>query len=189
MKKNLLVLALLLVSTTAVQAQLLKLGIKGGINYANQTGTNITVNSTNYKKEAITSYHIGLIAELPLGDKFSLQPELFYSTVGANYKAVDAAQDFKNDKGYVSIPVLAKVYLNKTFSLELGPQASFLLSNKKDFKINDTKTFDFGLAAGLGIKVTEKIFVQGRYVVGLSEASAQAKAKNSVLQVSAGFLF
>jgi hypothetical protein len=189
MKKNLLILALLFASTTAVQAQLLKLGVKGGINYANETGTNITVNSSNYKKEAITSYHLGLIAELPLGKKFSLQPELLYSTVGANYKVVDAGQDFKNDKGYISIPVLAKIYMNKTFSLELGPQASFLLSNKKDFNFNDTKTFDFGLAAGLGIKVTEKIFVQGRYVVGLTEASSQAKAKNSVLQVSAGFLF
>ena len=33
------------------------------------------------------------------------------------------------------------------------------------------------------------LFLQGRYVVGLNEISPEAKVKNSVLQVSAGFLF
>jgi hypothetical protein len=47
-----------------MQAQLVKFGIKGGLNYANQNGSDITVNSTNYDSEAITSYHVGLLAEV-----------------------------------------------------------------------------------------------------------------------------
>ena len=112
-----------------------------------------------------------------------------YSTIGANYQATGIIGNISNKLGYISVPVLAKINLSKTFSLDLGPQASFLLSNKNDVSINDTKSFDFGAAAGLGIKITKGIFLQGRYVVGLSEVSTNAKAKNSVLQVSAGFFF
>ena len=189
MKKILIAICLILVASITTQAQIVKFGIKGGINYANQTGTDITVNSTNYTSEAITNYHFGLVAELPLGNTFAIQPELLYSTVGANYQATGVISNISNKLGYVSIPVLAKINLSKTFSLDLGPQASFLLSKKSDVSVNDTKSFDFGAAAGLGIKITKGIFIQGRYVVGLSEVSTSAKAKNSVLQVSAGFFF
>jgi hypothetical protein len=36
--------------------------------------------------EAITSYHAGLVAEVKLLNGFAIQPELLYSTQGANYK-------------------------------------------------------------------------------------------------------
>lgn len=57
--------------------------------------------------DAITSYHAGLIAEIKLTDGFSVQPELLYSTQGASYK--NATTEFKNELGYLSIPVLAKI--------------------------------------------------------------------------------
>lgn len=192
MKKNLITICVILVACISANAQIFKLGIKGGINYANQTGTDITVNSTNYKTEAITNYHIGLLAEVKLGERFSLQPEVLYSTQGAKYDAIGVANDFTNDIGYISIPVMAKINLNNTFSLEFGPQASFLMSKKNEVGINSIKNqkdIDFGAGAGLGIRVTKSIFLQGRYVVGLSEISPDAKVKNSVLQVSAGLLF
>ena len=91
--------------------------------------------------------------------------------------------------GYLSIPVLAKFHFNKTVSLDLGPQASFLLSERNDFDIKNSETFEFGLAGGLGINITKNLFIQGRYVVGLTEASKDAQIKNSALQVSAGILF
>jgi hypothetical protein len=192
MKKNLITICVILVACISANAQIFKLGIKGGINYANQTGTDITVNSTNYKTEAISNFHIGLLAEVKLGDRFSIQPEVLYSTQGAKYDAIGVAQDFTNDIGYISIPVMAKIYLNNTFSLEFGPQASFLMSKKNEVSINSIKNqkdIDFGAGAGLGIRVTKSIFLQGRYMVGLSEISPDAKVKNSVLQVSAGLLF
>ena len=192
MKKNLITICVILIATFSANAQIFKLGIKGGINYANQTGTDITVNSTNYKTEAITKYHIGFLAEVKLGERFSLQPEVLYSTQGAKYDAIGVANDFTNDIGYISIPVMAKINLNNTFSLEFGPQASFLMSKKNEVGINSIKNqkdIDLGAGAGLGIHVTKSLFVQGRYVVGLSEISPDAKVKNSVLQVSAGLLF
>ena len=180
MKKTILVTALLFSALTTIQAQSVKLGLKAGLNYANQTGTNI-------QTEAISSYHAGLVAELNLFKGLAIQPELLYSTQGATYK--NALGDIKNKVGYLSIPILIKINLSKSISLELGPQASFLLSEKDQFVVKDPSTFDFAVAGGLGLKVTKSIFLQARYGLGLTEISKEAQAKNSVVQVSAGLLF
>jgi hypothetical protein len=180
MKKPLLVIALLFVLSYNAQAQLLQIGVKAGLNYANFSGTAI-------QTDAITSYHTGLIAEIKILDKFAIQPELLYTTQGATYNT--ALGDFKNELGYIAIPVLAKIYLSKSFSVELGPQASFLLNERNDFDVNDANTFEFAVDAGLSFKITKNFFVQGRYVLGLTEVSPNADAKNSVLQLSAGLMF
>jgi hypothetical protein len=180
MKKILLAAALLLVTSTTLQAQFLRIGVKGGVNFANFSGTEIQTN-------AITSYHAGLVAELKILDRIAIQPELLYNTQGAEYKT--PLGDFKNELGYISIPVMAKIYLTDSFSLEAGPQASFLVSEKNDFDVKDSKTFDFAVNAGLGFKITKSLFVQGRYSLGLTEISKEADAKNSVFSVSAGFRF
>lgn len=180
MKKTILITALLLVLSFSSQAQLLQIGAKVGLNYANFSGTDI-------QTDAITSYHAGLIAEIKLMDKFAIQPELLYTTQGASYE--NAGNEFTNELGYIAIPVLAKIYLSKSFSLELGPQASFLLSQKNNFDVADPNTFEFAVDAGLSFKITKNIFVQGRYVLGLTEVSPNADAKNSVLQFSAGLMF
>jgi hypothetical protein len=187
MKKTILFTVLLIAISMNMQAQLFKFGIKGGVNYANQSGSGITINSDNYDREAITSYHAGLIAEIKVTDGFSVQPELLYSTQGATYK--NAFEEFKNELGYLSIPVLAKINFNKTVSLDLGPQASFLLSERNNVNFKDAETFEFGVAGGLTLNVTKNLFLQGRYVLGLTEASQDAEVKNSVVQISAGFKF
>jgi opacity protein-like surface antigen len=180
MKKTLLISALFLAMSVSTQAQLLNFGVKGGLNYANLTGSTT-------KTDAIASYHVGVLAEINLSEKFTIQPELLYSTQGATYKTI--LGDIDNELGYLSIPVMAKIHLNKMISLELGPQASFLLSEKDEFDIHNQNTFDFAAAGGLGFKITKSIFVQARYVLGLTEVSKDAETKNSVVQVSAGLLF
>ena len=187
MKKTILVTAFLCIMSFNAESQLLKIGAKVGLNYANETGTGITVDGTNYKNDAITSYHAGLIAEIKLLEKFAIQPELLYTTQGASYKV--GINEIKNELGYIAIPVLAKIYLSKSFSLELGPQASFLLSEKNKLDVSNSNTFDFAIDAGLSFKITKSLFVQGRYVLGLTEVSPNAESKNSVLQLSAGLLF
>lgn len=185
MKKILLAAVLFMATSATIQAQLLQIGVKGGVNFASQTGDAFP--EQNFDKEGITSFHAGLVAEIKLLERFSVQPELLYSTQGATYK--NAVQEFKNELGYISIPVMAKFYLTDSFSLEVGPQASFLVSEKNDFDVEDAETFEFGLNAGLGFKITKNFFVQGRYGLGLTEASKNADIKNSTVQLSAGFMF
>ena len=185
MKKILLAAVLFIATSATIQAQFLQIGVKAGVNFASQTGDAFP--NQNIDKEGITSYHAGLVAELKLLDKYSVQPELLYSTQGATYKGVD--QEIKKELGYLAIPVMAKFYLSDSFSLEVGPQASFLLSEKDDFDLYNAETFDFAVNAGLGFKITKNLFVQGRYSLGLTEASKNADVKNSTVQLSAGFMF
>ena len=180
MKKTFFFIFTFLVLDLNAQAQLFQIGAKAGLNYANLSGTAINT-------EAITSYHLGLVSEIKLLEKFAIQPELLYTTQGASYDTL--LGDFEKELGYLAIPVLAKIYLSKSFSLELGPQASFLLSEKNDFNINNSNTFDFALDAGVSFKITKSFFLQGRYVLGLTDVTPNADAKNSVLQFSAGLMF
>jgi hypothetical protein len=41
----------------------------------------------------------------------------------------------------------------------------------------------------LGFKITESLFAQARYSLGLTEISKNADAKNNVVQLSVGFMF
>lgn len=186
MKKVFLVCIFALGTTVSLQAQSVKIGVKAGVNFANQTG-DARFDGVTFDKEGITSYHAGLVAEIKLLDRFAIQPEILYSTQGANYK--NAVGEFKNELGYISLPVMAKIFLTDSFSIEAGPQASFLLSEKNDFDVKDAKTFEFGVNAGLGYQITDNLFVEGRYGLGLTEASKNADVKNSTIQLSVGFLF
>ena len=184
MKRTIATLILLVLGTGLSQAQMLKFGLKGGVNFANYMGGEIS--GVDFK--TITSYHAGLVVELKVFENFAIQPELLYSTQGSELKGF--GDQIKNELGYLSVPVLAKFYLTSNkLSLELGPQASVLVSERNEVDTNDTNSFDFGLAGGLSYKITDGFFVSGRYVAGLTEAKQDADVKNSVIQFSVGYMF
>ncbi|WP_136668742.1 porin family protein [Flavobacterium sp. H122] len=179
MKKAILMIMFLLSVQYGVNAQIMKLGLKAGVNYAN-------FKSSELQTDALTSYHAGLVVNLKLAEKFSIQPEILYSTQGASYKNV--VDEVKAELGYISVPVMVKVGLGKSLSLDLGPQFSWLASKNVDAN-TDVEELDFGAAGGLSLKLTQKLFLQGRYVLGLSEIGKNADIKNSVGQLSIGYMF
>ena len=186
MRKLILALTIILAGSFSANAQLLRFGIKGGANFANFSGG---VDGIDYKSR--TSFHAGVVAEIKAFENFSIQPELLYSSQGAD---VEGVGDFNLD--YVSVPVLAKFYLiSDKLSLEAGPQFSFLV-DEADLAYDDatdgdsdTKSFDFAVAGGLGLNITKNFFAQARYTIGLTDASKSAEVKNAVFQVSVGYLF
>jgi hypothetical protein len=183
MKKLILVALLLISGIGTMQAQLLAIGVKGGVNFSNYTGS-----VENVDFNTVTGYHAGLVLELKLFGIVGLQPEFLYSTQGSDIST--ATEDFKNELGYFSIPVMFKLYLlPNRFSLDFGPQASFLVSEKDDFDIVDTNTFDVAAAGGLTFKFKNGIFLSGRYVAGLTEPIKETDVKNSSAQFSLGYMF
>lgn len=180
MKKSIFLFVFVIFTIQSIVCQSFKFGVKAGLNYANVKGSEL-------KTDAITSYHAGLVAEINLTKGLAFQPELLYSTQGATYKT--ATEDFKNELGYITIPIMLKINLSDSIMLELGPQAGFLLIEKNKFEVKKTNTFDFTANAGLGLKITENLFAQARYGLGLTEIKTDSKIKNSVLQLSLGILF
>ncbi len=184
--KKIIITAIFILAVTILHAQSTKIGLKVGANYANQSGVDVIVNKDNYNNsEAITGYHAGVTAEFKFL-KLAIQPELIYSTQGATYK--NAITDFKNDLGYLSLPIMVKIYLVGGLSLDLGPQASFLLSERNKFDYKNSETYDFTANAGISYNVTSKLFLQARYGLGLTDMSKDAEIKNSNIQLSVGYV-
>lgn len=202
MKKTLLIISLTILTITSIKSQeKIQLGIKGGINF-----TNITSNDL-YNKEYKTGFHVGALVEIPLGNKFSLQPEILYSTQGAEgkvpmlYDPFPGAPtpppvfgEFKLD--YIQIPVLAKIYLIKNFSLDIGPSFNFLIKDKEIITSENNSftysgfgnNFEFSGIIGTSYKFEGGFFGSARYVQGMSEATDSA-AKNICFQIGIGYFF
>jgi hypothetical protein len=184
MMKKILLVCLFLSAFLETKAQFAEFGIKGGLNFTNYRDGNIS----GFDFETATNYHLGGLVEFSVLTNMNIQIELLYSTQGAQFERVGF--DVKNELGYISIPVLAKVYINNdNLSLEVGPQFSFLATERNRVGTTDTESYDFGLVGGLGLKLTDTFFIQARYVLGLSDVKPNADIKNSAIQFSLGMMF
>jgi hypothetical protein len=183
MKKLLVVAAVAVFGLGNVAAQDIKFGAKGGLNFATLSGDNTG------DIEMVTAFNFGLMAELPITEKFSFQPELLYSGQGFSAGNNTVALN------YLNVPLMGKYYLSKGFSLEAGPQIGYLLSAKnEDVDVKDSfKSVDFGANFGVGYKLENGLNFSARYNLGLSNINnvngINDKNKNSVFQVSVGYFF
>ena len=172
-------------------------GVKGGVNFSTVTGDSFKT------PDSRTSFHVGVLAEVPLSQMFSIQAEALYSGQGFDY-------DFEGPDGdnaeyqldYINVPLLAKVYIVDGLSIEAGPQFSFLVNDEIDFNPNaddgdidlegtpaEANSFDFGVAAGVTFQTRIGLFASGRYTVGLTDVVDNYDVKNSVFQLGIGFKF
>lgn len=109
MKKILLLAVVTVLGFTNVNAQEIKFGAKGGLNFASISGNNTT------GSDVVTSFNFGVLSEIPISDKFSFQPELMYS--GQGYSLNDNTIALS----YLNIPLMGKYYVTKGLSVEAGP--------------------------------------------------------------------
>lgn len=165
----------------------IKFGIKAGINASNFNGD---VNNNKMRN----GLHIGMVSEIIVNDKISIQPELLFSAQG--YKNEDPAVYGKSKFDYVILPVLFKYYAMDKLSIEAGPQVGFLVNsfnrdNNGNTKIENQNVVDFGVDLGLGYEIYNGIFFQGRYNLGITNVNNNNAVKytNSVFQLSVGVLF
>lgn len=176
MKKLFLMAILLVAGSTSMNAQGIDFGVKAGANFSNLDGDGIDGDN-------LTSFHAGAVLEVNLFENFSLQPEVLYSSQGTKLEDEDIKLD------YISVPVLAKFYLiSDKLSIEAGPQFSFLVNDDVP-EVFETKSFDFAAIGGLGLNITNNLFVQARYVVGLTDTTKEAEVTNKVIQLSVGWKF
>lgn len=185
MKKILLLAVVTVLGFTNANAQKIKFGAKGGLNFASISGDN-TKNI-----DPVAAFNFGLLSEIPISEKFSFQPEAMFSGQGYSFKDKDNVIALN----YLNVPLIGKYYVTKGLSVEAGPQLGFLLSAKDEkIDVKDSfKTFDFGINFGLGYKLENGINFGVRYNLGLTDINNldnySGKNKNGVLQVSVGYFF
>ncbi len=198
MKKIILVLSAVLMSMGAM-AQV-DFGVKAGFDLTNFWGEDLPHGMK-------PSYQAGLFMEYHFNDKVSIAPEVTFASQGGKFKIgkdlfginVEALGlkdvDMTFNTNYVNVPIMFKYYATPNFSIDLGPQVGFNVYSKisgegQSFDVKkNTKTVDFGVGLGATYHVTENLFVQGRYTMGLTNAFDQGDMKNGNLQLALGYEF
>lgn len=204
--KKLLLIAGVALLTLSTQAQEIRMGAKAGLNLATIGG-----DDTGDAKSR-TSFHIGGLVEIPISEKFSVQPELLYSSQGATAKDSETflgqtiSFESKLKLDYINIPIMAKYYVIEGLAIEAGPQVGFLVSAKGEIEVTgggeaesekeDIKEFyntlDFGVGLGASYRLDMGVFFGVRYNLGLANInkdSGNFKNQNNVFQISAGYTF
>lgn len=172
----------------------IEFGVRGGVNFANIANENSNLDSPDSR----TSFYAGVLAELPLHERFSMQGEVFYSGQGfeRNIPLINEKVQYKAD--YIQVPILAKFYIVEGLSVAAGPQFGFKVNENIDYKpgidggeinMDSLQTFDMQGTAGLEYKLDNGLFIQGRYSYGFSDLIKDSSVHTSVFSAGLGYMF
>lgn len=159
----------------------LKFGVKGGVNFSNLYTEDVD------DSNLLTGFNLGLFARLPITQTFAIQPELSYTTKGAeleyNNAFVNGTSTFKLN--YLELPVLLVINLSENFSVHGGPYVAYLIDGEatnnsqgtlfdveNNLDNDDYNKFDTGLSVGIGYD-TNKIGFGVRYNYGLQKVGKE----------------
>ncbi|CAM3392334.1 porin family protein [Aequorivita lipolytica] len=198
MKNKFFTFILIALIYSTANSQSLKYGLKAGMNISKfSSNTNDPYSDYNGR----VGFHLGGLLEVPLNDKFSIQPELLCSFQGANINYGER----KFTLNYLQLPILGKYYIINGLSAEAGPVLGYLISAKYNATLTSEggretvdvtenyKSIDVGLGLGASYKLKSDLFFGLRYNFGIldinDDSVKDSKIKNNVFQISVGYLF
>lgn len=193
MKVKLFLIGAALLAVSMVQGQGLHFGVKGGANITKVDGKAMS-DEFNY------GYHLGGFAEVGLGKKWFIQPEVLWSQLqtqtGDDFEdifnnAVSGARNQTIKLNYLTIPISLNYRLTDWLALQAGPQFGVLLDNNKNLFENGKDAFDAGDVSLLGgAQISFSSFrITGRYFTSLKDINSgdvDAAWKNKGFQISLG---
>lgn len=208
MKKHILTLtAVLLCALVHAQSPAFKYGLKAGLNLSH-----LSYDGNDIQSSGKAGFHVGLLGQLPISEKFLFMPEIIYSQQGGKltFDEMTSGYHFESTMklNYLNIPLMVSYPVWKDLSIKAGPQVGFLLSSKNDYSDNYlgdiiaeetnlsdvSHSVDFALNLGLGYRFLEKFVLDARYQFSFSNvfdaanpALSDQKIKNRNFQLSLGY--
>lgn len=187
--------------------QLIGLGIKGGLNFANVTNAK-SISSSNK-----TGFVVGAFFAPPSKSIISSRTELLFSRQGYDWKS--SSNTGSVNLNYLILPQLMGINITKYVQLQVGAQMAYLLNAKADSsgastgnpqvdKIMDMyNRFDYGAAGGIEIYPIPNLLIGARLNISFAKMYKEptdpqamqpsffpsVDAKNNVLQLFLGFRF
>ena len=207
-------MCMILATGVALAQKTFSFGPKVGLDYTHFGGKNASHGGQ-------LNYQAGLFMEYRFTDKFSVAPEIVFAAqggktdglvfipIGADWTNYTTYADADNIyyMNYINIPVMLKYYVTPKLSIDFGPQIGFNVYHKcttkspgidykKTIDLKDAKKVDFALGLGVTYNITENVFIQARYTMGLTDVFKFNKenafpihTKNGNAQISIGFRF
>lgn len=157
--KKVLMIAVVVLGTSIVQAQDKKTGIVAGYTNMKITIKESYQGGSNSEDEDVTGFFIGLTRDVDLNNKLSFQPGVVFTRVSEN----DESDNF------FQIPLMLKYQAFDNFSLLAGPKMDYLLGLEEEEKeiINE---FIFSLAVGLEVKIVNNLALIANYSFQINDA-------------------
>ena len=180
-----------IMSTSAQTTKKVEWGIKTGLNFSSFSVSK-TAGENYTSLSRITG---GAFSTIHLSKSFAIEPQLLYNNLGS--KISDNVNAELIRLGYVSVPVLAKIY-SGGFNFFTGPQIGFLTSAKSKFNNEaeedikaDINSTDFSGIVGVGYIFNSKINLAIHYQKGFSnilkDPSSGRSIKNNAFVISIGY--
>lgn len=201
MKKIVLTLIAIIAVNSLVSAQI-RFGVKGGLNLANVSVTPTIPKGTTMSN--LIGFHGGIILDVPLSEKISIQPNLLFSQKGIKSTSSNSTilLDSKIALNYIEIPINVMFHATDALSIGGGSYLGYVLSGvststvtfsgktetmTKDADFDrDLKRLDFGLNITAGYEVSNGLIINANYSLGLGNISAEpaTTVKNNVISFS-----
>lgn len=185
-------------------------GIKAGLNAARLEVHDDA--SAGAESNSKSSLHAGIFYNIPIAGAFRIQPELIYNIQGTKTEAMastdaNLAGIQEIDLHYITLPVMFQMMTPTGFSVEVGPQVSFLSSANADRNNgsqvnlkegNYVKKVDFALGGGVGYTTRVGLGLHAKYTYGFTNvwnneespvANSGMDASNRVFQVGLHYSF
>ncbi len=107
-------------------------GIKAGLNISNVYDTK----GEDFVAKAKAGVAFGAFAQIPLVSIIGIQPEILYSQKGfkGTGKILGSPYSYTRTTNYLDIPLLLAIKPINELTILVGPQYSFLLSEKNEFE-------------------------------------------------------
>jgi hypothetical protein len=179
-----------LLSTVALQAQHVNVGIKGGLNSYTILGQN------NSGYNPTLGFHVGLLGHIHLNKRYAFQPELVYSVQGTTYKIGSSNNIVRLN--YLNIPLVFQYMYDNGFRIQAGPvlgvlTGAKLVSGDSATDLNAKyKSTEIGLTAGVSyVKPSTGFGVDIRYNQGITNINSTSgiNSFNGGLQLGLFYLF
>lgn len=179
------------------------IGVKAGLTYMTLGAASSNGISVNY--DFRPGFQGGLFVETPISENVFFAPQLLYTQKGGNASATISGVtiDVKTQVNYIDLPILFGFKANPKLAFYVGPQASFLMSQKTvatitgfgsttDTNTDDLKKVAVGGNLGAGYTITDKIGVNLHYAFDFGHAAksnADAGERNSGFALTLGVKF
>lgn len=195
MKRKLSLFVLCLSYVLLTKAQTFHYGVKGDLGFTAGSGNGL---SSSYKSGG---YQVGGYIEYPLNKKWSIQPEVLFTSMNlnrsTNYSTYynlngDPYSHVAIHLNYVTVPVVVNYNINSLFAVHAGAQYSYMVFDDENLVRDGRDAFkknNVGLVAG-GQMNLGLLFLYGRYVYGLSNVNnidERYKWKTQQFQFGLGF--
>lgn len=110
----------------------IRFGIKGGVNFSQFSEQQLST------KNLRPGFNAGVFVNIPLSEKFAIQPEVLYNQLGS--KSVLTERDLPDNTSvkvqenyslnYISVPVMLHMKPADNFYIEAGPEVSYFINGK-----------------------------------------------------------